>query len=118
MSENHLNFTLTNLRVDGTTVGRLVGVGLGVAGGGSPGAAASTLDGMLLSNIVVRSPLQWLPTNVSAAVAGSNFIAASAPDTISGVRVESVQVAGKHLRANADWNMVIVGDGAADITYV
>ena len=59
----------------------------------------------------------WWPTDYSAAApAGDNFLVALAPDSMDGVRLERIIVAGQAVHRHADWAMNVSGR-VANVSY-
>jgi hypothetical protein len=110
LTEHHSNLTVEDVIVDGA-VGRVLGIGL--LGAAAP--KASSVRGLVMRKVTVRHKLRWWPTG-SGLVEGSNFIVASWPDSISGVRFERVSVASTNVRHNREWNMNVSGN-VSDILY-
>jgi hypothetical protein len=117
--EHHRNFTLSDVRID-VPVGRIVGLGLhgsaGIATDAYARSKGSTVDGLTISKIVSSHPLAWFATNTSsgaAAVPGQNFLCAEGHDWVRGVEISEIKIAGKAVKRDSDWGMVVLGNVSA-----
>jgi hypothetical protein len=77
-------------------------------------STGSTVDGVTISKVFCAHPLTWFATNTSAAVTpGQNFVCAEGHDWIRNVQVSEIQIAGKTVRRDGDWGMVVFGNSSA-----
>jgi hypothetical protein len=120
--ENHRNLTIENITID-ASVGRVVGLGLGLGPINASAGKGSSLRSLTVSNVQVANPLRWFPTTArapaekeDAELGGGNFLAAAAPSVIAGVVFDGIVVAGVAVRCDADWGMNVSG-AVAGVSY-
>ena len=107
MVQHHNNITVSDVRVDANSVGRLVAVGLH----GAAPIGCSSVTGLFLSNFSVAHPLQWFKTNLSNhADPGENLLCAQGCDSVNEVVVDNLTIAGSVVGTSDAWNLDLIGN--------
>ena len=115
MLERHTNLTVAGIRIE-APVGRLVAVALA----GAAPTGCSAVAGLLLQNWSTQHPLAWLNTagDAGPGPTGSNLLLARGCDTISGVAVQGMTIAGRSVASDGDWLLESKGAGVSPVTYI
>ena len=107
MLEHHRNVSVRDVRCD-VPVGRFVALDL--RGAAPPPGNCSSVEGVHVADVALAQGLQWFATDLGVRQPGENLLCALRCDSMRNIVFRNTTLLGRHVRADADWNLDRVGN--------